>query len=66
MTHVATDRIPFAQFRQDPGFRAGLPGVDAPDGPVFLAGEYTHWSSIQGALESGRIAAETAASALGE
>ncbi|SFS02859.1 UDP-galactopyranose mutase [Halomicrobium zhouii] len=57
---VATDRVPFAQFAQPPGFRAGLPTVDDPDGPVFLAGDYTRWSSIQGALESGRVAAEAA------
>lgn len=51
---LRTDRIPFSQFTQPPGFRAGLPTVDAPDGPVYLAGEYTEWSSIQGAMESGR------------
>lgn len=55
---VAVDRVPFAQFAQPPGFRADLPSPDAPDGPVVLAGDYTHWSSIQGALESGRQAAE--------
>jgi phytoene dehydrogenase-like protein len=56
---LAVDRVEFAQFVQPPGFREGLPTVDAPDGPVFLAGDYTRWSSIQGALESGRRAAET-------
>ncbi|QLH84390.1 NAD(P)/FAD-dependent oxidoreductase [Halosimplex pelagicum] len=56
---LATDRVEFAQFDQPPGFREGLPAVDAPDGPVYLAGDYTQWSSIQGALESGQIAAET-------
>ena len=59
LDHVATDRIDFAQFTQAPGFRAALPAVDAPAGPVVLAGDYTRWSSIQGALESGAIAAET-------
>jgi len=54
----AVDRIPFAQFAQPPGFREDLPAVDAPAGPVYLAGDYTRWSSIQGALESGRVAAE--------
>jgi phytoene dehydrogenase-like protein len=54
---VGVDRIEFAQFAQPPGFREGLPAVDAPTGPVFLAGDYTEWSSIQGALESGRNAA---------
>jgi len=56
---VATDRIPFAQFAQPPGFYRDLPGVDAPAGPVYLAGDYTEWSSIQGALASGRAAART-------
>ena len=57
---VATDRIEFAQFDQPRGFRDDLPAVDAPEGPVFLAGDYTNWSSIQGAMESGRVAAEAA------
>jgi len=55
---VAVDRVPFAQYGQPPGFRDTVPSVDAPDGPVFLAGDYTQWSSIQGALDSGRVAAE--------
>lgn len=52
-----TDRIQFAQFAQPPGFRATLPAVDAPEGQVYLAGDYTEWSSIQGAMESGKRAA---------
>ncbi|MEF8774395.1 MAG: FAD-dependent oxidoreductase [Halobacteriales archaeon] len=52
-----TARVPFAQFASPPGFRASLPSADAPDGPVVLAGDYTRWSSIQGALEIGRRAA---------
>ncbi len=59
LEHVATDRVEFAQFAQPPGFRADLPAVDAPEGSVYLAGDYTQWSSIQGALESGQIAAKT-------
>ncbi|PSP84273.1 phytoene dehydrogenase [Halobacteriales archaeon QS_1_68_17] len=58
---LRTDRIEFAQFAQPPGFRASLPAVDAPDGPVVLAGDYTRWSSLQGAMESGRIAADALA-----
>ena len=54
---LATDRIQFAQFDQQPGFRADLPSVDDPAGPMYLAGDYTKWSSIQGAMESGREAA---------
>ncbi|ELZ25042.1 flavin-containing amine-oxidoreductase [Halosimplex carlsbadense 2-9-1] len=56
---LATDRIEFAQFDQPPGFRDGLPAVDAPEGSVYLAGDYTQWSAIQGALESGQVAADT-------
>jgi phytoene dehydrogenase-like protein len=55
---VGTDRIEFAQFAQPPGFRDDRPAVDAPDGPVFLAGDYTEWSAIQGAMASGQMAAE--------
>jgi phytoene dehydrogenase-like protein len=58
------DRIEFAQFAQPPGFRDALPGVRDPDGRVYLAGDYTRWSSIQGALESGRVAAEAIAADL--
>jgi phytoene dehydrogenase-like protein len=54
---LATDRIEFAQFDQQPGFQADLPSVNDPDGPVYLAGDYTKWSSIQGAMKSGRDAA---------
>ncbi len=54
---IATDRIEFAQFAQPPGFYHDLPTADAPDGAVYLAGDYTRWSSIHGALESGREAA---------
>ncbi len=54
---VAVDRIPFAQFAQPPGVHESLPGVDDPDGDVVLAGEYTEWASIHGAMESGRAAA---------
>ena len=55
-----TDRIEFAQFAQPPGFRDRLPDPRDPDGPVYLAGDYTQWSSIQGAMKSGRLAAKAA------
>ncbi|ERJ07041.1 protoporphyrinogen oxidase protein [Halorhabdus tiamatea SARL4B] len=58
LEHRQTDRVPFAQIDQPPGFQSGLPDPDDPDGPVVLAGDYTRWSSIQSALESGRIAAD--------
>ncbi|SFS33420.1 NAD(P)/FAD-dependent oxidoreductase [Halostagnicola kamekurae] len=55
---IHTDRVQFAQFAQPPGIHETLPDVrDAGDG-VYLAGEYTRWSSIQGAMASGRAAAE--------
>ena len=54
---VGVDRIPFAQFAQPPGIHATLPEPDDPEGPIALAGEFTEWSAIQGALESGRRAA---------
>ena len=55
---IHTEHVPFAQFEQPPGIHTSLPATEAPDGPVYLAGDYTRWSSIQGALESGRLAAE--------
>jgi len=54
---VGVDRVEFAQFPLAPGDRARLPDVGAPAGPVTLAGDFTEWSSIQGALRSGRRAA---------
>lgn len=47
----------FAQFRQPPGVHETLPDTRDPDGPVYLAGDYTHDSSINGALASGHSAA---------
>ena len=54
---VGVDRIPFAQFAQPPGTYATLPDPADPEGPIAVAGEFTEWSAIQGALESGRRAA---------
>ncbi|ERH10598.1 MAG: UDP-galactopyranose mutase [halophilic archaeon J07HX64] len=56
---LRTDRIEFAQFSQPPGFRSDLPDVDEPAGQVYLAGDYTEWSAIQGAMESGQRAARS-------
>jgi phytoene dehydrogenase-like protein len=55
---IATDRIEFAQFDQPPGAHDRLPDTRAPAGRLYLAGDYTQWSAIQGALESGRVAAQ--------
>ncbi|PSP55246.1 phytoene dehydrogenase [Halobacteriales archaeon QS_1_67_19] len=54
---VHTSRIEFGQFAQPPGVHERLPDVRAPEGPVYLAGEYTEASSLNAALESGRKAA---------
>ena len=58
LTPIHTDRISFAQFDQPPGVHAHLPASDDPSFPIYLAGDYTQWSSIQGALQSGIDAAE--------
>ncbi|WP_224269829.1 NAD(P)/FAD-dependent oxidoreductase [Haloprofundus salinisoli] len=54
---LKTTRVPFAQFVQPPGIYETLPDADDPEGWVYLAGDYTEWSSIQGAMESGAKAA---------
>jgi len=55
---LRTHRIEFAQFDQPPGVHDNLPGHRAPGGRTYLAGDYTAWSAIQGAMRSGREAAE--------
>lgn len=55
---LRTARIPFAQYAQPPGTHDDLPAVTAPEGEVYLAGDITEDSSINGALMSGRRAAE--------
>ncbi|MFB6104865.1 MAG: NAD(P)/FAD-dependent oxidoreductase [Halobacteriaceae archaeon] len=60
-----TSHVPFAQFDQPPGCHATLPTPRAPPGQAYLAGDFTRWSSIQGALESGRRAADALTEDLG-
>jgi phytoene dehydrogenase-like protein len=62
---LRTDRVRFSQFAQPPEFYDALPDLGAPGGSVYLAGDYTRWSSIHGALCSGRNAAEVALADLG-
>ena len=62
---LATERVDFAQFAQPPGIHDELPDVRDPEGPIYLAGDYTQWSSIQGALESGHEAAQAVLEDLG-
>jgi phytoene dehydrogenase-like protein len=57
LRHIATYRIPFAQFRQPPGIFRDLPHNVTPLAGLFLAGEYTECSSINGAILSGEKAA---------
>lgn len=56
---IHTERISAAQFEQPPGVHDTLPEPRAPDGGVYLAGDYTRNCSINGALASGRDAALT-------
>ncbi|MCA3749162.1 MAG: FAD-dependent oxidoreductase [Rubrobacter sp.] len=50
-------RIPYGQFAQPPGVHATLPGNRTASQGLFLAGEYTVDSSINGAILSGEQAA---------
>ncbi|MFC7115102.1 NAD(P)/FAD-dependent oxidoreductase [Natronoarchaeum sp. GCM10025703] len=61
---LRTERVPFAQFRQPPGSLSDLPNVDDPAGRCYLAGDYTRWSAINGAMESGKDAAQAVLSDL--
>jgi phytoene dehydrogenase-like protein len=54
---IATVTVPFAQFRQSPGFVAHLPRNRTETLGLYLAGEYTVDSSINGAIQSGTNAA---------
>jgi phytoene dehydrogenase-like protein len=58
LRHLATYRIPFAQFKQLPGIFATLPPNVTPTPGLFLAGEYAESSSIHGAMHSGEKAAQ--------
>ncbi|WP_410765358.1 NAD(P)/FAD-dependent oxidoreductase [Haloferax sp. DFSO60] len=53
-----TSRIEFAQFAQPPGIHDSLPDTRDPVGRAYLAGDYTAWSSIHGAMRSGKEAAD--------
>lgn len=55
---LAAYRIPFSQFAQRPGVYNQLPDNHTPVEGLFLAGEYTESSSIQGAMHSGEKAAK--------
>ncbi len=57
-------RIPFSQFAQPPGIYDRLPGNATRIEGLYLAGEYTKSSSIQGAMHSGEEAAQAMMGAL--
>lgn len=64
LRHLATYRIRFAQFRQPPGVFRDLPANVTPVAGLFLAGEYTASSSINGAMLSGELAAKAVLASL--
>lgn len=53
LRQVGFFRIRFSQFKQTPGIFATLPSNTLPTKGLFLAGEYTESSNIQGAITSG-------------
>jgi phytoene dehydrogenase-like protein len=55
---IAVYQMPFARLAQPPGFRSALPGNRTSTNRLYLAGEYTEGSSINGALLSGQKAAQ--------
>nr|BBH88774.1 amine oxidase [Thermosporothrix sp. COM3] len=55
---LAVYRIPFAQFAQPTGIYDSLPDNTTEIEGLYLAGEYTKSSSIQGAMHSGEYAAQ--------
>lgn len=54
---VGVVRVPYAQFDQPPGIYGRLPAAETSTPGLYLAGEYLHSSSIQGAIRGGEIAA---------
>ena len=58
-------RIPFAQFAQPPGIFDELPDNRTDIEGLYVAGEYTKSSSIQGAIHSGEHAARELLKAVG-
>ena len=52
-------RVRFAQMNQSPGYRERLPSYQTPIHGLYLAGEFTEYSSIDGAVLSGNRCAAT-------
>lgn len=57
---VGVVRVPYAQFDQSPGVYGRLPSPRTRVRGLYLAGEYLHSSSIQGAMRGGELAAAAA------
>ncbi|MBX3096605.1 MAG: FAD-dependent oxidoreductase [Fimbriimonadaceae bacterium] len=55
---LRVDRVQKAQMVQKPGFQESLPPLKTEKEGLYLAGEYTVYSSIDGAVLSGRLAAD--------
>jgi phytoene dehydrogenase-like protein len=64
LRQVGLYRIKFAQMSQPPGVFATLPPNATPTAGLFLAGEYTESSNINGAMRSGALAAQAVLRAL--
>lgn len=56
---LKVDRISYAQMAQPAGFGDGLPLNETKTPGLYFAGEFTTYSSIDGAILSGQQAAET-------
>jgi phytoene dehydrogenase-like protein len=61
---LAVIRVPFAQYAQRPGFYHALPANETGIAGLIVAGDGTLSSSIQGAMLSGRRAADAALRAI--
>ncbi|GAC1445012.1 MAG: NAD(P)/FAD-dependent oxidoreductase [Chloroflexota bacterium] len=55
---IVVKKVAFAQFAQLPGVYRDLPPTFTPVHGLFLAGEYLHSSSVQGAIRGGELAAQ--------
>lgn len=58
LTHVATSRVPQAQFAQPPGWMERRPGPAGGISGLWVASELAHSSSLDGAARGGVAAAE--------
>jgi phytoene dehydrogenase-like protein len=62
---ISLSRIAYAQFPQPDGFAASLPPARGATPGLYLGGEYTRASSINGAMEAGEAAARAVLEDLG-